>query len=134
MDIFKVHRVTRIPNPRENNSIYVVTESGDKHTLYITDDNASISFRLKDLTEGDGISIQNNVVSLSQDILDLITDKQMTLFEGENITIDKNNVISAKDTTYTGIGNVKVNSEDEIDLTQETKDVLGRTFLKNNEW
>lgn len=43
-------------------------------------------------------------------------------------------LLAAEDVTYTGVGMVKINETREVDLTDETKAMIGKTFLVEKEW
>ena len=70
--------------------------AGDNITIL----NNVISAIVREYHEGTGIDIENDFISISENVLNAITGKQDKLTAGEGIAINENNIISATGGTY----------------------------------
>lgn len=70
--------------------------AGDNITIL----NNVISAIVREYHEGTGIDIENDFISISENVLNAITGKQDKLTAGEGIALSENNVISATGGTY----------------------------------
>ena len=116
-------------------SVSATGTSTDK-VKYITIDGEEKKIGGDEYTEGFGININNNQISVdttevpSKEYVDSeLDDKQGKLTPGANITIDEDGVISATNTTYTASDGISINNGN-ISLDFGTSGPTNNSFLK----